>query len=124
MLLSAAGFAIDIGRQTAERRHVQTAADAAALAACRALIDGESDLAAADAARTIAMVNLQGSPSAGHASVAPDASRRYFDGHAGDPAYLRSGIIVAGTWLRNLPSANWTDRRIRAERAPDGFAPS
>ena len=43
VLLGFAGVAIDIGRQNAERRHIQTAADAAALAACRALIDGDSD---------------------------------------------------------------------------------
>ena len=97
ILLAFAGLTIDLGRQNAERRHVQTAADAAALAACRALIDGESDSAAADAARTIAMVNLQGSPSAGSATIAPDLARVYFDGHAGDPAYLRSGIIISGT---------------------------
>jgi Putative Flp pilus-assembly TadE/G-like len=100
LLLAAAGLAIDIGRQTAERRHVQTAADAGALAACRALSDGESDLAAENAARTIAEVNLEGSPAAGHASIAPDSARRYFDGHAGDPVYLRSGIIVNGTTVR------------------------
>jgi hypothetical protein len=100
LLLAFAGLTIDLGRQNAERRHVQTAADAAALAACRALIDAESDGAAADAARTIAMVNLQGSPSAGIATIAPDLARRYFDGHAGDPAYLRSGIIVSGTSVR------------------------
>jgi Putative Flp pilus-assembly TadE/G-like len=100
ILLAFAGLAIDVGRQVAERRHVQNAADAAALAACRGLINGESDSAAAADARSTAQVNLQGSPSAGLASIAPDASRVYADGHAGDPAYLLSGIIVSGASVR------------------------
>ena len=47
VLLGFAGVAIDVGRVTAERRHVQAAADAGALAACRALIAGQTDTAAA-----------------------------------------------------------------------------
>ena len=54
VLLGFTGVAIDIGRQNAEQRHIQTAADAAALAACRALIDGASDNAAATEAATVA----------------------------------------------------------------------
>jgi Flp pilus assembly protein TadG len=100
ILLAFAGITVDLGRQNAERRHVQTAADAAALAACRALIDGESDSAAADAARTVAMINVEGSPADATATVAPDNARIFDDGHAGDPAYLRSGIIVSGTSVR------------------------
>jgi len=100
ILLAFAGITVDLGRQNAERRHVQTAADAGALAACRALIIGDSDSAAADAARTVAMINVQGSPAGATASIAPDGARIYLDGHAGDPAYLRSGIIVSGTSVR------------------------
>ena len=40
VLLAIAGIAIDVGRLMAERRHMQTAADAAALAACQSLKDG------------------------------------------------------------------------------------
>jgi Flp pilus assembly protein TadG len=99
-LLVFAGLAIDVGRQVAEQRHVQTAADAAALAACRALIAGDSDASAAAQARTIGEVNLVASPAAGNASIAPDVARVYESGHAGDPAFLLSGIIVSGTTVR------------------------
>jgi hypothetical protein len=100
LLLVFAGLAIDVGRQVAEQRHVQTAADAAALAACRALIAGDSDASAAAGARVIAEVNLEQSPAAAGATVAPDGARVYESGHAGDPAYLESGIIVSGTTVR------------------------
>ncbi|MDH4334546.1 MAG: pilus assembly protein TadG-related protein [Chloroflexota bacterium] len=100
VLLAFAGIAIDFGRQNAEQRHVQTAADAAALGACRALIDGETDNAAAAVARTIAQVNLVGSPAGSVATIAPDNARIYADGHAGDPAFLVSGIIVSSTSVR------------------------
>lgn len=100
LILGAAGIAVDFGRQNAEQRHVQTAADAAALAACQALVEGASDLAAADTARGIAELNLEGSPSAAAASIAPDNAREYTDGHAGDPAYLISGIMISATTVR------------------------
>ena len=100
VLLAFAGITIDLGRQNMERRYVQTAADAAALAACRALIQGQSDNAAGDAARTVAAINTQHSPAGAVATVAPDLARVYASGHAGDPAYLRSGIIVSGTSVR------------------------
>lgn len=100
LLLAFAGMAIDIGRQVAERRHVQTAADAGALAVCRELIAGASDAAAAQAGREVALANLHGSPAGASATVAPDIARKYTDGHAGDPAYLESGILVAGTTVR------------------------
>ena len=70
VLLGFAGVAIDIGRQVAERRHVQTAADAAALAACRALIAGSSDSTAVTAAQQVALANLADSPSAATATRA------------------------------------------------------
>jgi len=48
-LLALAGIAVDIGRLMAERRHLQTAADAGALAACQSLISGSvADVAAAE----------------------------------------------------------------------------
>lgn len=100
LLLAFAGLSIDIGRQLAERRHLQNAADAAALAACRALIAGESDSAAAQAARAVAMINLEGSPAGLSVPIADDLNRGYEDGHAGDPAYLTNGIIVSGTNVR------------------------
>jgi hypothetical protein len=100
VMLAFAGIAIDIGRQNAQQRHIQTAADAAALAACRALIDGASDAAAATEARTVARINIERSPAAATSQVAVDSARVYQDGHAGDPAYLVSGIIISGTTVR------------------------
>lgn len=100
VLLGAAGLSVDVGRQVAERRHVQTAADAAALAACRALVAGASDNAAATEARTVARINIENSPTGTAALIAPDNARVYEDGHAGDPAYLASGILISGTTVR------------------------
>jgi hypothetical protein len=100
ILLGFAGIAIDLGRQNAEQRHIQTAADAAALAGCRALIDGASDGAASTQARAMARINIERSPSGTAALIAADAARVYEDGHAGDPAYLVSGVLVSGTSVR------------------------
>ena len=100
LLLAFAGITIDVGRQMAERRHLQNAADAAALAGCRALIAGESDSAAAQAARQVAMINLEGSPSGVSMPIPDDAHREYDDGYLGDPAHLTNGIIISGTSVR------------------------
>jgi Flp pilus assembly protein TadG len=100
VLLAFAGLAIDIGRQNAEQRHIQTAADAAALAACRALINGATDAAAASEGRAVARINIERSPSGTSGQIAPDNARVYQDGHAGDPAYLASGIMISGTTVR------------------------
>lgn len=100
ILFAFAGLAIDVGRQVAEQRHAQTAADAGALAACRALIAGDSDASAAAQARAIAEVNLEHSPAGTQGVIAPDGSRVYTAGHAGDPAHLVSGIIVNGSTVR------------------------
>lgn len=106
LLLAFAGFAIDIGRQSAQERHLQNAADAAALAACKALIDGASDSAAATQARTVARINLERSPVGVSVPLAPDSSRIYEDGHAGDPAYLQNGVLISGTTVRVAISSN------------------
>ena len=100
VLLAAAAFTIDLGRRAAEERYLQNAADAAALAGCRALIAGESDSAAAQAARQVAMINLENSPSGVSVPIPDDAHREYDDGYAGDPAHLTNGIIISGTSVR------------------------
>jgi hypothetical protein len=76
VLLGISGLAIDVGRVMAERRHLQTAADAAALAACQSLKDGAvADVgAAAMRARSVASVNMEGSPS-GTVGVMADPPR-------------------------------------------------
>jgi Putative Flp pilus-assembly TadE/G-like len=106
LLLAFTGVAIDIGRHNAQDRHLQKAADAAVLAACRALINGESDAATATRARTLARINLENSPVGAVGRIAPDDAREYEDGHAGDPAYLVSGVIVNGTSVRVAISSN------------------
>jgi Flp pilus assembly protein TadG len=114
VLLACAGFAIDIGRQVAERRHVQTAADAGALAACHSLIAGESDSAASADARETALANLANSPAGATATIAPDGSPVYQSGHAGDPAYLNSGILISGTSVRVAISSTLSTTVARA----------
>jgi len=100
VLLGATAFTVDFGRQLAERRHIQNAADAAALAGCRSLTEGDSDATAATNARAMALINLEGSPASGRARIASDLAREYEDGHLGDPAYLTSGVIVSGNSVR------------------------
>ena len=101
ILLAFAAFTIDIGRQVAERRHVQTAADAGALAACRALIAGDTDAAAAQAASEVALANLEGSPAGADATVDSPATYEDEDGSGSiDADELTSGIVVASTSVR------------------------
>jgi Flp pilus assembly protein TadG len=101
ILLGFAGVGIDTGRVVAERRYTQTAADAAALAACRALIAGETDGSAATIAQQVALANLQDSPSAATATIASPASYEDSDGSGMiDADELTSGIVIAGTTVR------------------------
>ena len=101
ILLAFAGVTIDIGRQVAERRHVQTAADAGALAACRALIDGQSDGAAATAALQVASANLAGSPAGATATIANPPTYADQDSDGSIEAHeITSGIVIATTTVR------------------------
>ena len=101
VLLGFAGIAIDVSRVVAERRYTQTAADAGALAACRALIAGETDGTATTVAQQVTLANLQGSPSAATATIASPADYVDEDGSGGlDADELVSGIVVGGTTVR------------------------
>jgi Flp pilus assembly protein TadG len=101
VLLGAAAFTIDLGRRAAEERYLQNAADAAALAGCRALINGATDSAAKQAADTVARANLTASPSGTDFSLPAVADPLvYADGHAGDPSYLDAGILVSTASVR------------------------
>jgi Flp pilus assembly protein TadG len=101
LLLAFAGVAIDVGRVMAERRHAQAAADAGALAACRALIAGETDPAAATAAQQVTLTNLQNSPAGVAATIASPPSYEDLDGSGAiDGDELVSGIVIAGTTVR------------------------
>ncbi len=95
VLFAAAGLAFDVGRFYSERRFLQNAADAAALAAANALVRGDT-IAQADAqARDILTRNFLGSPS-GSAPALPPTTPLYQSGHAGDANYLINGILLPG----------------------------
>lgn len=98
-LLAAAGIAFDVGRFYSERRFMQNAADAAALAAGSALIRGES-LSQADArAREILTANFARSPS-GVAPALPPTTPVYTNGRSDLPEALENGIVFAGHEVR------------------------
>jgi Flp pilus assembly protein TadG len=103
VLLGISGLAIDVGRVMAERRHMQTAADAAALAACQSLKDGAvADAgAAAMRARSVAGVNMEGSPS-GTAGLLSDPAVYVDEDGSGflDADELVSGVVVSSTSVR------------------------
>ena len=98
VLLTAAGLAIDIGRFYNERRFLQNAADAAALAAANALIRGESAALAEAEARDILTRNFAGGPN-GSPSL-PSVVPVYETGFAGDPEHLVDGILVGSGDVR------------------------
>ena len=127
VLLAAAGLSIDIGRQVAERRHIQTAADAAALAACRALIDGASDAAAATEARTVARDQHRGLPERHRSADRPrlvPGLRGWARGRPGVPGlgradqrHERPGRDLAPRWRRRSRASSGY-RRSRRTPAP------
>jgi hypothetical protein len=99
VLLAAAGVAMDAGRFYSERRSLQNAADAAALAAANALIRGESVTDATIAAQNSLTRNFLGGPN-GVVAPLPPATPVYESGHSGDPAYLSNGILISGGEVR------------------------
>jgi Flp pilus assembly protein TadG len=94
-LMAIAGLAFDIGRFYSEKRFLQNAADAGALAVANALIRGESATDAEAEGRDVLTRNLLGSPSGTPALVA--TTPQYVTGHPGEPAYLTSGILITAT---------------------------
>jgi hypothetical protein len=99
VLFSAVGLAFDIGRFYAERRFLQNAADAGALAAANALIRGESAAEADAEARDILARNFLSSPNGSNPQL-PPVTPEYETGHAGDPSYLTNGILINGSEIR------------------------
>ncbi|MDA8236504.1 MAG: pilus assembly protein TadG-related protein [Chloroflexi bacterium] len=99
MLLGAAGIAFDAGRFIMERRSLQNAADAAALAAADSLIRGGTDADADAEARAVLATNLAHGPN-GIVAPLPPASPVYAPGGAGNPAQLVNGILVSGGDVR------------------------
>jgi Flp pilus assembly protein TadG len=97
-LMAAAGLAFDVGRFYSERRYLQNAADAGALAVANALIRGESTTDAEAEGRDILTRNLLGSPSGSTGVVA--VTPEYEVGFPGDPTRLISGILISGSDVR------------------------
>jgi hypothetical protein len=95
VLLGAAAFAIDLGRRAAEERFLQNAADAAALAACNALVDGATDSAALQKAREVAAINLASSPAGSSVSVPATGAETYAPGYPGNPYQMTNGALIA-----------------------------
>lgn len=98
-LLGAAGIAFDAGRFLMERRSLQNAADAAALAAANSLIRGATNEAAEAEARAILAQNLANGPN-GIVAPLPPSSPVFSAGNAGDPAELVNGIVISGGDVR------------------------
>jgi hypothetical protein len=98
-LLGAAGIAFDAGRFLVERRSLQNAADAAALAAANSLIRGGSTADADAEARAVLATNLVHGPN-GVVAPLPPSSPVYAPGGAGDPAELVNGILISGGEVR------------------------
>ncbi|MEO6206488.1 MAG: pilus assembly protein TadG-related protein [Candidatus Limnocylindrales bacterium] len=97
-LMAAAGLAFDVGRFYSERRFLQNAADAGALAVANALIRGEPNANAEAMGRDVLARNLLGSPVGTTAVVA--TTPEYEVGYPGDPLRLTSGILITGGEVR------------------------
>lgn len=97
-IMVAASLAFDIGRFYSEKRFLQNAADAGALAIANALIRGESASDAEAQGRDILARNLLASPTGSTAVVA--GTPEYTSGHAGEAQYLTSGVLISGGDIR------------------------
>ena len=98
VIMAAAGLAFDIGRFYSEKRFLQNAADAGALAVANALIRGESTTDAEAEGRDVLARNLLGSPTGTVATVS--TTPEYATGHSGDADYLTSGVLITGGEVR------------------------
>jgi hypothetical protein len=100
-LFAAAGLAVDMGRFYSEKRFLQNAADAAALAAAASLIRGDDDATARAHAVTVLARNFTTGPNGITPWLPPSSgSEVYASGHSGDPSYLLEGILINGGEVR------------------------
>jgi hypothetical protein len=99
VILGFAGLAFDVGRFYSERRFLQNAVDAAALAAANALIGGATDAQADTTARDVLTRNFEGDPNGIPPSL-PPATPVYEDGYPGQPTHLLDGILISGCDVR------------------------
>ena len=100
-LMAAAGLAFDIGRFYMERRFLQNAADAAALAAANTLIAGKTQDEARTEAMTVLSRNFSIPPNGLTPSLPPaSGSEVYRAGQAGVPSALIDGILFSGGSIR------------------------
>ena len=82
-------------RRAAEERYLQNAADAGALAACNALVDGATDSTALQKARAVAAINLASSPAGSGAAIAGSrGGGRSSTGYAGNPYQMTNGALL------------------------------
>lgn len=99
VLLGIAAIAIDLGRFEMDRRFLQNAADAAALAGANALIEGATPTQAEASVRAVLAANFVGDPT-GTTPAQPSTVPLYSDGHAGDPASMVNGVLISGADVR------------------------
>jgi Putative Flp pilus-assembly TadE/G-like len=99
VLMGFAAVAVDVGRFYSERRYLQNAADAAALAAANAMVQGRTTTDAELAARAVLAQNFTNDPT-GKTPPMPSAVPIYAAGHTGEGAYLRDGILVTAGEVR------------------------
>jgi hypothetical protein len=95
-----AAVAIDVGRFYSERRFLQNAADAAALAAAQALVVGKTNVEAEQAARDSLTRNYAAGDPTANPPPMPSLLPIYTAGHAGDGRYLIDGILIGSTDIR------------------------
>ena len=98
VITAAAGLAFDIGRFYSDKRFLQNAADAGALAIADALVRGENTTTAESQGRDVLARNLLGNPTGTPTTVS--TTPVYATGHAGDPEYLVDGILISGGDIR------------------------
>ena len=97
-IMAGAGLAFDVGRFYSERRFLQNATDAGALAVANALIRGETNTDAEAEGRDIVTRNLLGDPTGSSPTLA--TTPVYETGHAGEASHLLSGILITGGTVR------------------------